>query len=96
MNDKVFIAVIILKNHAIEWWTNKIMQEPNVVANLTWVGFKELLDERFMPEYQKLYERMNMVQRKHTWSLKAYMHNFNAQILIATPRMEKMLRNAFS
>ena len=41
--DKVSIAVTFLKDHALQWWTSKKEQEPEMVANLTWVGFKELL-----------------------------------------------------
>jgi hypothetical protein len=47
-------------------------QEPEVVASLTWVGFMELLVERFTLEYQELHEGMNLVQMRHTGSLKAY------------------------
>jgi hypothetical protein len=64
--DKVSIAVTFLKDHALQWWTSKKEQEPKLVANLTWVGFKDMLSERFTPEYQELRESMNLVQMKHT------------------------------
>ena len=43
-------------------------------------GFKELLIERFMLEYQDLHEGMNLVQIRHTRSLKYYVHYFKVQI----------------
>ena len=33
-----------------------------MVASLTWVGFKDLLVERFTMEYQELCEGMNLVK----------------------------------
>ena len=89
--DKVSIAVTFLKDHALHWWTSKKEQEPKMVANLTWVGFKELLVERFMSEYQELHEGMNLVQIRHTGSLKAYVHDFNAQ-MNATLKMDKFAK----
>ena len=83
-DDKVSIAVTFLKDHALQWWTSKKEQEPELAANLTWVGFKELLVDRFTPEYQELREGMNLVQMRHTGSLKAYVRDFNAQ-MNATP-----------
>ena len=62
-----------------------------MVASLTWVGFKELLVERFMPEYQKLCEGMNLVQMRHTMSFKAYVLDFNTQIN-ATPKIDKFAK----
>ena len=82
--DKVSIVVTFLKDHALQWWTSKKEQEPEMVASLTWVGFKELLVERFTLEYQELREGMNLVQMRHTGSLKAYVRDFNAQ-MNATP-----------
>ena len=89
--DKVSIAVTFLKDHALQWWTSKKEQEPEMVANLTWVGFKELLVERFTPEYQELREGMNLVQMRHTGSLKAYVRDFNAQ-MNATPKMDEFAK----
>ena len=66
-------------------------KEPEMVANLTWVGFKELLVERFTPEYQELREGMNLVQMRHTGSLKAYVRDFNAQ-MNATPKMDEFAK----
>jgi hypothetical protein len=43
-----------------------------VVANLTCVGFTELLVERFTPVYQQLCEKMNLVQMRLTGPFKAY------------------------
>ena len=89
--DKVSIAVTFLKDHALQWWTSKKEQEPEMVANLTWVGFKELFVERFMLEYQELSEGMNLVQMRHTGSLKAYVRDFNAQ-MNATPKMDEFAK----
>jgi len=89
--DKVSIAVTFLKDHALQWWTSKKEQEPDLVANLTWVGFKDMLSERFTPEYQELREGMNLVQMRHTGSLKAYVRDFNAQ-MNATPKMHEFSR----
>ena len=36
-----------------------------MVASLIWIGFKELFIERFMPEYQELYEGVNLEQIRH-------------------------------
>ena len=89
--DKVSIAVTFLKDHALQWWTSKKEQEPEVVASLTWAGFKELLCERFTPEYQELREGMNLVQMRHAGSLKAYVRDFNAQ-MNATPKMDEFAK----
>jgi hypothetical protein len=36
--DKVSIVVTFLKDHALQWWTSKKEQQPELVANLTgWV-----------------------------------------------------------
>jgi hypothetical protein len=35
------MAVMFLKDHAVELWTNN--KTPKVVANLTWTGFMGLL-----------------------------------------------------
>jgi hypothetical protein len=53
----------------------------------TGVGGK-LVNNRFTPEYQELTEGMNLVQMKHTRSLKAYVRDFNAQ-MNATPKMDE-------
>ena len=50
------------------------------MTNLTWIGFKEFLFKKFMLEYQELGKGMNLVQMKHTRFLKAYVHDFNAQM----------------
>ena len=89
--DKVSIAVTFLKDHALHWWTSKKEQESEMVASLTWVGFKEVLFERFMPEYQELHEGMNLVQMRHTGSLKAYVRDFNVQ-MNATPKMDEFAK----
>ena len=70
--DKVAIAITFLKDYALQWWTSKKEKEPEMVASLTWIGFKE-----FMLEYQELREGMNLVQMRHTESLEAYVCNFN-------------------
>src|ERR1700738_1744885 len=90
-DDKVSIAVTFLKDHALQWWTSKKEQEPEVAASLTWIGFKELLVDRFAPEYQELREGMNLVQMRHTGSLKAYVRDFNAQ-MNATPKMDEFAK----
>ena len=60
-------------------------------ASLIWIGFKELLIERFTPKYYKLLERINLVQMKHIRSVKVYVRNFNTKIN-ATPRMEEFAK----
>lgn len=60
-----------------------------MVASLTWVGFKELLIEMFMPEYKEQSEGMNLVQKRHTKFLKAYVGDFNAQMNV-TPNMDEI------
>jgi hypothetical protein len=90
-DDKVSIVVTFLKDHALQWWTSKKKQEPELAANLTWVGFKELLVDRFTLEYQELREGMNLVQMRHTGFLKAYVHDFNAQ-MNATPKMDEFAK----
>jgi hypothetical protein len=62
-----------------------------LAANLTWVGFKELFVDRFTPEYQELWDGMNLVQMRHTGSLKAYVRDFNAQ-MNATPKMDEFAK----
>jgi hypothetical protein len=63
-----------------------------LAANLTWVGFKELLVDRFTPEYQKLREGMNLVQMRHTRSLKAYVRVFNAQMNVTPKKMDEFAK----
>ena len=41
--DKVFMAVVCLENHALEYWTRKNAQKPKLVENLNWICFKTLL-----------------------------------------------------
>jgi CRISPR/Cas system-associated endonuclease Cas3-HD len=48
--DKVSIVITFLKDHALQWWTSKKKQESELVANLTWVIFQELLNNMFMPK----------------------------------------------
>lgn len=62
-----------------------------MVANLTWIGFKEFLINRFILEYPKVYEDMNLVQMKHMGSLKAFVHDFNVQ-MNATLRMDEFAK----
>jgi hypothetical protein len=57
-------------------------------ANFTWVGFKELINDRIAYEYQELREGMNLVQMKHIGSLKAYVRDFNDQ-MNTTPKMDE-------
>ena len=92
-DDKVPIAVTFLKDHALQWWTSKKEQDAELVTSLTWNGFKELLSERFTPEYQELREGMNLVQMRHTGSLKAYVRDFNAQ-MNATPKMDEFSKKS--
>ena len=51
-----------------------------MVVNLTWVSFKELFVENFMPDCQTLCEGMNFVQTNHTRPFKAYGYNLNIQM----------------
>ena len=89
--DKASIAITSLKDHVFQWWTSKKEQEPEMVESLSWIGFKELLVERFTLEYQELHEGMNLVQMRHTRSLKAYVCDFNVQ-MNATPKMDKFAK----
>ena len=59
-----------------------------MVARLTWICFKELLNTRFMREYQELHKKTNLVQMRHVGSLKAYVCDFNVK-MNATPKMNK-------
>jgi hypothetical protein len=61
-----------------------------VETSLIWVGFKELLVDRFTPEYQEVREEMNLVQ-KHTRSLKAYVCDSNIQMNV-TSKMNKFAK----
>ena len=90
-DEKVSIAVTFLKDHALQWWTSEKKQELKVAANLTWIGFKELLVDRFTLEYQELRKGINLVQMRHIGSLKAYVRDFNAQ-MNATPKMDEFAK----
>jgi hypothetical protein len=61
------------------------------VASLTWVGFVELLVERFMPVYQHLCEGRNLVQMRLTGPLKAYELDLNAPMNV-TPKMDNFAK----
>jgi hypothetical protein len=93
-DNKVSKAVTFVIDHVLEWWTSKNAYEPKVVASLNWVGFMELLVERFTPVYQQLCERMNLVQMKLTGPLKAYELDLNALMLHL--RWITLRRNVFS
>lgn len=56
-------------------------------------GFIKLFVKRFTLETQKLCEEMNLVQMRYMGSPKAYVSDFNAQMM-ATSKMSKFLRNA--
>ena len=58
---------------------------------MTWVGFMDLLVERFTPVYHKLCEGMNLVQMKLTWPLKAHVLDLNAP-MNATPNMDNFVK----
>jgi uncharacterized protein YjaG (DUF416 family) len=58
---------------------------------LIWVGFMELLVERFTPVYQQLCEGMNLVQTRITGILKAYVLDLNAS-MNATPKMNNFVK----
>jgi hypothetical protein len=58
---------------------------------LTWVGFMELLVERFTPVYQQLCEGMNLVQMRLMGPLKAYVLDLNAP-MNATPKMDNFAK----
>jgi uncharacterized protein YjaG (DUF416 family) len=62
-----------------------------VLANLTWVGFMELLAERFMPVYQQLCEEMNLVEMRVTRPLKAHILDLNA-LINATPKIDNFAK----
>jgi hypothetical protein len=57
------------------------------VANLTWVGFMELLVEVLTTVYQQLCEGMNLVQMRLTGPLKAYVLDLNVPMNV-TPNMD--------
>ena len=59
-----------------------------MVANLIWVGCKELIVERFKLEYQELHEGIYLVQTRHTRFFKAYVPNFNFPMNV-TPKMNE-------
>jgi hypothetical protein len=63
------------------------------VANLTWVGFVELLVERFTPVYKKikLCEGMNLVEMRLTGPLRAHVLDLNAP-MNATPKMDNFAK----
>jgi hypothetical protein len=54
VDNKVAIMVKFLKNHVLECWTYKNVQEPTVVENLTWVAVKELFIKRFIAKHKEL------------------------------------------
>lgn len=54
--------------------------------------FKELFVEKFTLEYQELRGKMNLVQMRHIRFLKAYAHNFDAQMNVTT-KMDVFARN---
>ena len=61
------------------------------MASLTWIGFKELFNEKFTSKYQELYDEMNLVQMRHTMSFKAYVCYFNVQIN-TVPKIDKFVK----
>ena len=71
--------------------TSKKEQESKVVGSLIWIGFKKLVIERFILEYQKLCEDMNLVQIRKTRSFMAYVCGFNAQ-MNATSKMDEFVK----
>jgi hypothetical protein len=94
-DNKVSKAVVFFIVYGLEWWTSKNAYEPKVVASLNWVGFMELLVERFIPVYQLLCEEMNLVQMRLTGPLKAYELDLNAPIN-ATPKMDNFAKKCIS
>jgi hypothetical protein len=58
---------------------------------LNWVGFMELLVERFAPVYLPLCEGMNLVQMRLTGPLKAYELDLSAP-MNATPKMDNFAK----
>jgi hypothetical protein len=58
---------------------------------LNWVGFMELLVERFTPVYLSLCEGMNLVQMRLTGPLKAYELDLNAP-MNATPKIDNFAK----
>lgn len=61
---------------------------------LTWVGLKLLFVKNFMPEYQKVCERMNLVKMRYTEFFKILYAGFNAQ-MNATPTMDEFAKTSF-
>ena len=85
--SKVSNAMAFLKEHALQWWTSYREDNPEAVSNLTWADFKNLLKDRFTPQYQSLRDGVNMIKLKQTGSLKAYVREFSA-FLNMVPKMD--------
>ena len=65
-----------------------------MVAIFIMVDFMKFFTKRFTLKNQELCDRMNLMQMRHTESLKAYVCNCNAQ-MNATPHMHKVTKNIF-
>ena len=91
MDEKVVITVIFSKGHAFNWWTSKNKQNPEVVASLIWVGFKEFLVKGFTPDRQELREGINMVKMMQTRPLKANVCALNTQ-MSDTLKMDELFK----
>ena len=89
--DKITIAVTFLKDHALLWWTHFRSESPEVVDNLTWPGFKELIGDRFTPEYQDIRDGVALVRLKQTGSLRGYVREFNAHLNVL-PRLDELAK----
>ena len=89
--DKITIAVTFLKDHALFWWTHFRSESPEVVDNLTWPGFKELISDRFTPEYQDIRDGVALVRLKQTGSLRGYVREFNAHLNVL-PRLDELAK----
>lgn len=89
--DKITIAVTFLKEHALLWWTHFREESPQVMDNLTWPGFKELISDRFTPEYQDIRDGVALVRLKQTGSLRGYVREFNAHLNVL-PRLDELAK----
>lgn len=59
--------------------------------NLTWLGFKELISNRFTPKYQNIRDGVALVRLKQTKSLRGYVWEFNAHLNVR-PKMDELAK----
>lgn len=62
-----------------------------MVDSLTWPGFKELISDRFTPEYQDIHDGVALVRLKQIGSLWGYVREFNAYLNVL-PRLDELAK----